>query len=94
MGGATRRVEAVSGESPQQSERLVDLKDAGFAQSHGERATSGNRRKEEAVWSCVVQERYLGGPWYASQVDHGRRRQESGSGAGFVEMGSVKKPRP
>lgn len=35
MGAATRRGETVSGGSPKQSESLVDLEDAGFAQSHG-----------------------------------------------------------
>jgi hypothetical protein len=83
VGGATRRVEAVSGESPQQSERLVDLEDAGFSQSHGksilrEQEERGShmelpRSGARSWWS-----------WYASQVDQGRRRQEGGSGAGWV----------
>lgn len=67
VGGATRRVEAVSGESLKPSESLVDLEDACFAQSYREsnHRERGGRKKEEAMWRCIAQERGLGGPRYA-----------------------------
>lgn len=45
--------DSLSGESPKQSESLVDLKDAGFAQSHGESnlREKGGRRKPRGAAS-------------------------------------------
>lgn len=61
------------------------MKDAGFAQSHGER----NLSEQEEGGSHGEMHRSGARSWWSlvckSQVDQGRWRQEGRSGAGFVE---------